>query len=62
MKNIPGAVKRSGGPKTKRGKTASSKNAVRSGVYSRVALLEDETIEELEQLREAIFSIFNHKP
>lgn len=55
MKNIPGAVKRSGGPKTKRGKTASSKNAVRSGVYSRVALLEDETIEELEQLREAIF-------
>lgn len=54
MSTLPGAVKRSGGPKTKRGKASSSRNAMRSGAYSRVAILKDERAKDLSELRQVM--------
>ena len=54
MDKLPGKVRRSGGPKTKEGKANSSRNALRSGAYARVAVLKDERAKDLAQLRQVM--------
>ena len=54
MDKLPGAVKRSGGPKTKEGKANSSRNALGSGAYARVSILKDERAKDLAQLRQVM--------
>lgn len=54
MKNLPGAVKRSGGPKTAGGKAASAYNALKSGVYAQNFFIDGENPEEFESLRQAV--------
>ncbi len=55
MDNLPGFIKRSGGPRTKRGKSASALNALRSGVYSSQTFLLGEDPKDYEELRRALF-------
>lgn len=55
MNNLPGFIKRSGGPRTKQGKAASAMNALRTGVYSSQTLLSGESEEDYKKLREALF-------
>ena len=55
MDNLPGHIKRSGGPRTKQGKAASALNALRSGVYSSQPFLSGEDPKDYEKLRQALF-------
>ena len=55
MENLPGYVRRSGGPRSKQGKAVSASNALKSGVYSRQTFLSGEDPNEYENLRQALF-------
>lgn len=50
---------RKSGPKTPEGKARSSQNALKHGLFSSQALLQDEVAAELEEIRRQVFAAFN---
>lgn len=54
--NIPGAYTKSGGPKTLAGKTAASLNALRSGAYSSLMLLPNESKQDYQAFADALLA------
>jgi hypothetical protein len=59
MKQIPGKVRRSGGPRTPRGKAAASRNSIKSGAYSQSVRLEIEDTTDFERIKSAVFADLN---
>ena len=55
MNNLPGAVKRSGGPRTAAGKAASAYNALKFGAYTRNVFIDGESQQDFDRLKQALF-------
>ena len=55
MNNLPGSVKRSGGPRTAAGKAASAYNALKFGAYTRNVLIDGESQQDFDRLKQALF-------
>jgi hypothetical protein len=55
MNNLPGSVKRSGGPRTAAGKAASAYNALKFGAYTRNVFIDGESQQDFDRLKQALF-------
>jgi len=58
INEIPSHKKHGGGPRTEEGKKRSSLNAIKFGIFAKVALLTGETKEQFDQLYEGLLEEF----
>jgi hypothetical protein len=55
MKTIPGSIRRTGGPRSEKGKATAANNALKSGIYTRHIFLDGEDKKEFEALRQSLY-------